>query len=290
MRIVLITTLPSLIENQRLEEEAEKLGHSFQLINLKDFSFQVKENQLKVAAMANLKVDLVIVRGIFNSIKPISAVITDLKRRGGKVFDNNFLTHRYSIDKVSDLIKLSLAGLPVPETAYTRDFADYLRLAKELGYPLVIKSTRMGKGASVFRFNTRAELMSFIDQCQEEGKAAKNFLLQEFIPYVYDLRILIIGERVLTMRRIPAPGEFRANFSLGGEVEAFDLDQKGRELALRALKRMEMSVAGVDMLMTKDNQRYLLEVNHTAGFVGMEKAVGENIGKLYLEHAIREGK
>jgi glutathione synthase/RimK-type ligase-like ATP-grasp enzyme len=51
-----------------------------------------------------------------------------------------------------------------------------------------------------------------------------------------------------------------------------------------------MSIGGVDILITGHNKRYILEVNHTAGFVGMEKATGENIAKIYLEHAIKEAK
>ena len=48
-----------------------------------------------------------------------------------------------------------------------------------------------------------------------------------------------------------------------------------------------MSVGGVDILIDESGKRYILEVNHTAGFVGMEKATGKNIGRLYLEHALK---
>jgi len=51
-----------------------------------------------------------------------------------------------------------------------------------------------------------------------------------------------------------------------------------------------MTVGGVDILIDKNNKRYILEVNHTAGFVGMEKATNKNIGKLFIEHAIKEAR
>lgn len=262
------------------------MGHSFRLIDLTDFSLEINKNRLRATALTSLNADLVIVRGIFSSIKSMAAIIFHLRRQGLKVFDNNFLVHRYSIDKVTDLVKLNLAGIPVPDSAHARGWQDHPRLAEKIGYPLVIKSTRMGKGAWVFKLDSKKDLVAFIDQRREEGRTAKNFILQEFIPYLYDLRILVIGEHLFTMRRLPAPGEFRANFSLGGKVEPFDLDQEGQKLAFRALKSIDMSVGGIDMLITENNRRYILEVNHTAGFVGMEKAVRKNIGKLYLEHAI----
>ncbi|MGD8744257.1 MAG: RimK family alpha-L-glutamate ligase [Candidatus Woesebacteria bacterium] len=286
MKVALITTLPSLKENERIEEEVRNLDYSIKLVNLKDFKFEIKKGQVSVPQLTKLKADIVIVRGIFVSIKAISTIVKDLRKKGVKVFDNNFLEHRYSIDKVTDLMKLSLAGIRVPAMFYTRDFSDYETAAKKLGYPLVAKSTRMGKGVGVYKLDNKEQLVQFIDEIKAEGKKAKNYLLQRYIPYKHDLRCLVVGESVFTMKRIPAKGEFRANFSLGGEVKTFKLSQKDEILALSAMKAIDMSVGGVDILIAEDEKRYILEVNHTAGFVGMEEATGKNIAKEYVEHAI----
>ncbi len=290
MKIALVTTLPKLIENKRIEEEVKNMGHDFQLVDMQEFGFIIKDGNLKVDQIENLKADIVIVRGVFLAIKTISEIVKTLRGKGTKIFDNNFLEHRYSIDKVTDIVKLSIAGISVPDTYYSRDFTNYKKLAKDLGYPFVMKSSRMGKGASVFKIESEEELISLIDTLENDGKSAKSFVLQEFIPYEYDLRVLVIGEDVFTMRRIPAEGEFRANFSLGGRVEPFNLDNKGKKLAIAALGAVDMSVGGVDILITKDNKRCILEVNHTAGFVGMEKATRKNIAKVYLNHAIETAR
>jgi glutathione synthase/RimK-type ligase-like ATP-grasp enzyme len=57
-----------------------------------------------------------------------------------------------------------------------------------------------------------------------------------------------------------------------------------------ALTAIDMSVGGVDVLIAEGNKKYILEVNHTAGFVGMEKATGENIGRVFVEHAIANAR
>lgn len=290
MKIALVTTLPSLVENKRIEEETKALGHKFKLVNMQEFGFRIEHGNLIVEQFKSLEVDIVIVRGVFLAIKTISEIVKSLRKRGVKIFDNNFLEHRYSIDKVTDLVKLSIGKIPIPDTLYSRNFLDYPGLAVKLGYPFVIKSSRMGKGAAVYKVENRQKLISLVKGLESDGKSAKSYILQEFIPYVYDLRALIIGKHVFTMRRIPAEGEFRANFSLGGRVEPFDLDQEGKKLAIAALDAVDMSVGGVDILITKDNERYVLEVNHTAGFVGMEKATGENIAKIYVEHAIANAR
>lgn len=287
MKIALATTLPSLIENKRIEEEVKALEHDFQLINLKEFSFVIQDGQLTVDQLENLNADIVIVRGIFNSIKPISALVDNLRRRGVRVFDNNLTGHKYSINKIADTVKLSLKGIPVPNSAYLRSFDHYPASAEQIGYPVVIKSTRMGKGAGVYKIDSPEELEKFIEKLKKEDKQPGAHMIQEFIPYVYDLRVLIIGSDVYAMRRIPGEGEFRANFSLGGAVELFDIDESTRDLAKSALHAIDMTVGGVDVLITKDEKKYILEVNHTAGMVGMEKATNENIARLFVNHAIK---
>ncbi len=284
MKLALVTTIPGLKENERIASEAKAMGHDFELVDLRDFSFFLKPDLEQ--ELTTLNADVVIVRGIFSSIKPIVAIVESLRKKGIRVFDNNFLTHKYLIDKVSDLLKLSLNNIPVPKTAYSRDFTDYIKMADKIGYPVIFKSTRMGKGAGVFKLDNKAGLEELTQELTEKGKNAKSYLMQEFIDYVDDLRVLVIGNQFFCMKRIPGDGEFRANFSLGGKVELFGLDSDGKALARQALKSIGMSVGGVDILIDKDNKRYILEVNHTAGMIGMEEATGENITQIYLEHAI----
>lgn len=290
MRIALLTTLPELIENNRIKEEVENLGHDFRLIDLSQFNFYAEKDQVNVEGLEKNEIDTIIVRGVFNSIKPISVIINNLQKDGTRIFDNNFIEHKYAIDKVTDLIKLSYSGVEIPKTAYERNFEYFPKKAERIGYPVIVKSTRSGKGASIFKTDSKSQLLKLIEELKGEDKKAKSYIMQEFIPYKYDLRCLVIGEHVYTMRRIPAKGDFRANFSLGGKVEKYNLDSKGEALAIKALKTIDMSIGGVDILITREDKRYILEVNHTAGFVGMEKATGKNIGKVFVEHAIKNAK
>jgi len=289
MKIALVTTLPSLIENQRIKEEVLALGYEFELIDFSQFGFYIDDEEVDVDGV-DIKADIVIVRGIFNAIKPTSIIINNLRKQGTKVFDNNLVEHKYSIDKISDLLKLALSKIPIPKTFYTRDFSEYFQAASKIGYPVVVKSVRAGKGFAVFKLDSEEALKEFVDNQISEEKEAKSFLMQEFIDYEHDLRCLVIGEDVFTMKRIPGEGEFRANFSLGGSVELFDLSSEDRKLASEALNTVDMSVGGVDILISKDGKHYILEVNHTAGFVGMEKATGKNIAKIWVANAIKNAK
>lgn len=291
-KIVLVTTYPKAEEIGRIEAEALAAERDFKLVNLADFRFRVVGNKLVVDKIdvEALRGSVVVVRGIFNAIRSVASVVDYLRGNGIPVFDNNLTEHKYVINKVADLVKLAVKGVPVPDAFYTRDFNDYPKYGEQLGYPLIVKSNRMGKGAGVFKLDSKEELEAFVLNLLETDRSAKNYIIQEYVPYKYDLRVLIVGDKTWAMRRIPREGDFRANFSLGGSVEKFELNKEQSSLAFRALEAVNMPVAGVDILVGEDGRNYVLEVNHTAGLVGMEQATGENVVKKYLEVAIKAAK
>ena len=290
MKIALVTTLPGLAENERIKDEVFGLGHKFELVDLSGFSYSVDENGLSVPGLTDLEADIVVFRGIFLSLKAISAAAELLRRNGVKIFDNSLLKHEYSINKIADTAKLAREKIPTVKTYYARNFDNYLEKANEYGFPVVVKLTRAGKGAGIYKIDDETRLKEFIDNVQNEGYKASSYLLQEYFDYEHDLRILVIGGAMFTMKRIPPEGDFRANFSLGGSVEVFSADDETRQIALDALKAIDMTVGGVDVLIDKNGRKIVLEVNHTPGMVGMEEATKENITKKYVEHVIEKAR
>lgn len=287
MKIALITTYPESEEVGRIREEAVLLGHRFKIIDFNKFEFEITNNQISMKEISNLDVDIVIIRGIFTAIHSLSPLIDYLHSRNIKVFDNNLSVHKYAINKIADFIKLSLAGLPMPNTFYSRAFDDYHKQAQKLKFPVILKSVRTGKGASVVKFDNKESLDGYIQEYKKENTNARNLIMQEFIDYKFDLRVFILGKNFYCMRRIPPKNDFRANFSLGGSVELFDLPKNLQALSQKAIKAVNLQVAGVDILLDKDNNPYILEVNHTPGMMGIETATHENISKIYLEYAIK---
>lgn len=290
MKIAYVTSMYPSNENRRIRQEVELLGHKFAQYIIGVGETIIKDGKIINNKLLNTDCDLIILRGILASMKTVSAISRHLRSKGKKVFDNSFCDHEYSISKITDMVKLSLNNIPVPDTYHLREFDKYFAVAKKLKYPVIVKSNRSGKGRGVYKADNEDALRVMLSGFVEEEKKPKYFIIQEYIPYVMDIRALIIGKRMFSMRRIPSEGEFRANFSLGGSVETIELDEKTKKLAFEALSAVDMTVGGVDILITPDNKKYILEVNHNPGFTGMEKTTGLNIAKLYVEHAIQQAK
>lgn len=290
MKIALITTYPEAEEVERIREESILMGHRFKLIDFGKFQFNIVNDKLFMNELSDLDADVVIIRGIFVAIHALTPLIDYLHSRKIKVFDNNLSTHKYAINKIADFIKLSLAGLPMPDTYYGRSFSDYDKFAKSLGYPVIVKSVRMGKGASVVKFDNKMEMDKYIALYKKEKDTAKDLIMQEFIDYKYDLRVFVLGDKLFAMRRIPPKDDFRANFSLGGSVELYNLPKDLQDLSIKAIKAVDLEIAGVDILLDAKDKPYILEVNHTPGMLGIEKATGENISKMYVRYAVANAK
>ena len=101
--------------------------------------------------------------------------------------------------------------------------------------------------------------------------------LQEFIAHEgHDLRLLVIGEQVLGMRRRNSL-DWRTNISRGATAEAFSPDAGLIDLARRAAVAVDAPLAGVDILPGRDGAMYLIEVNAVPGWKALAGATDSDV-------------
>ena len=84
----------------------------------------------------------------------------------------------------------------------------------------------------------------------------------------------------------PLAGDFRANFHLTRESRPFKLTTQVEGLAVRAARSVGLDIAGVDMIVDRDHNLHLLEVNYAPGFKGLEKATGLDIAGSMIDCAV----
>ena len=149
----------------------------------------------------------------------------------------------------------------------------------------------MGKGARIYKVDNKQQLLAKLDELHnlDTKKAIRRYHIQEFLQLKADYRILVIGNKVIgAMQRIPKEGEFRANFSLGGQVKPAQLTQEMKTLAEQAINATNANFAGVDIVYTEDNKPYILEVNRTPGFKGFMTAYNINIPNEFIHFIEKE--
>ncbi|MGQ3889243.1 ATP-grasp domain-containing protein [Legionella sp. CNM-1927-20] len=184
---------------------------------------------------------------------------------------------------------LTYYQLPVPKTMALNFPIALETIKKEIGFPLVVKNMTSARGIGVSLCET---LEAFQDLTGLLGSQFnQQLVVQQFIASSYgrDLRILVIGQEIVgCMQRISKSG-FKANYSLGGDVELFDLTPEIAKLALECTKIVNLDISGVDLLFGQDG--YLIcEANSSPGFKGMELATGKDIATKIMHYVMTKVK
>jgi hypothetical protein len=150
-----------------------------------------------------------------------------------------------------------------------------------------MKTLRGSKGVGVIFIESERSLDSIVQLIYKESEDAE-LLIQEYIEMDGDIRVLVLGGKVLaSMKREVIKGDFRSNFSQGGKVKQFKLTEFEIEQCILAAKAVNGHYVAVDFIPSKNREKdppYIIEVNSSPGTEGIEQATGENLIKQVIQH------
>lgn len=169
-------------------------------------------------------------------------------------------------------------------------------------FPLVLKPLRDYGGRGLVRIkngmalegNNECSLDAFIDDNLDRINEG-HYLGMKFLKNVSqgDKRILVAGDCILgASLRLPAPGQWLCNVSMGGTSVAGQVTQREREIVAAvapALYRRGVLFFGVDTLVDDDGQRVLSELNTNSigGFPQAEAQSGNPVVRWAVEELVR---
>jgi glutathione synthase len=173
----------------------------------------------------------------------------------------------------------------MPETIISSDVDSVLNFQKT-HKDIVLKPLYGKGGEGIIRLqendNMVEEVKNFIKDQDEP------IMVQPFLPEVKygDKRIIILdGEPVGCLNRIPAKGEFRSNLGVGGIPKLSKLSESDIKIcdAIKpTLKEMNLVFVGIDVI-----GKYLTEINVTCptGVRQIKNLGGPDIPELFWEYA-----
>ena len=173
--------------------------------------------------------------------------------------------------------------LPAPMTFENVGYGDcaFLQAAeKALGYPMVLKEAYGSFGAQVYLANDRDGALKIIEKIGH-----KPFLMQEFIAESrgQDIRVNVVGGKVVCAMRRFNGNDFRSNVSAGGNTERIVLNAEQEKIAIAACKALGLDFAGVDILFGKDGP-IVCEVNSSPHFKSSLDCTGVDLSEYVLEY------
>jgi RimK family alpha-L-glutamate ligase len=185
-----------------------------------------------------------------------------------------------AVDKYLATTRLAAAGLPVPRTVACQTVEQALSAFEILGADVVLKPLFGSEGRGIVRLSDEAIAMRTFKALAQIGSV---FYLQEFIEHEgCDLRLLVVGEEVLGMKR-RHPTDWRTNISRGAIGEPLQVTSELAELAHRAAIAMGAPLAGVDLLPARDGRLLAIEVNAVPGWRALAEVTGVDVAAKLLE-------
>lgn len=172
-----------------------------------------------------------------------------------------------SAEKISQMLKLALSEVKIPETFIFREESfrrNYDYLKDKITFPAVFK-TDGSKGRNVHYVASWNELEALI--LKKEPKILA--LVQPFIQNTFDTRTLVAyGEIVGSIKRTRVAGHLN-NIAQGATPSVHTPTESEIDTVCRAATACGIDVAGVDMILT-ENGPVVLEVNKSPQINGFE--------------------
>jgi glutathione synthase len=176
--------------------------------------------------------------------------------------------------------KLLILDFPelMPPTAIARDL-DIIRAFKATHGDVILKPLYGNGGAGVFHLPEADRNLSALHE-MFTGFSREPLIVQKFLPEIKngDKRVILVdGEPVGAINRIPGKGETRSNMHVGGRPEKVALSDRDREICdvIGPLLREKGQVfVGIDVI-----GDYLTEINVTSptGIQELERFDGVNV-------------
>nr|WP_319947675.1 glutathione synthase [uncultured Shimia sp.] len=211
-------------------------------------------------------------------------------------FDMHYITSTHLLDRlmpgtlvVNDPFwvrnypeKLLVLDFPdlTPPTTIARDL-ETIKAFKVKHEDVILKPLYGNGGAGVFRLDANDRNLTSLHELFT-GFSREPLIVQKFLPDVSngDKRVILVdGEPVGAINRVPAKGETRSNMHVGGRPEKVGLSARDKEICAAIgplLKEKGQVFVGIDVI-----GDYLTEINVTSptGIQELERFDGVNIAE-----------
>ena len=145
-----------------------------------------------------------------------------------------------------------------------------------LGGDVVVKPIFGSEGRGIVRVSDRDLALRTFRTLERIGAV---LYVQRFIENEgFDVRVLVLGKRVLGAMRRRANGDFRANISCRAIAEEYRPTDDECQMALGAAEATGARFAGVDLLYDRDGTCYVIEVNAVPGWRALQPRDGSRRG------------
>jgi gamma-F420-2:alpha-L-glutamate ligase len=257
-------------------EEGEKLGIKIKLLLVEEMMFGVKAGRwfITYGGQELEKPDFAVCRTIYPLLS------RQLEAMGIRVFNNSTVSEICN-DKARTYQYLAKTGIMMVDTCFYRNFQidEVLKSARK---PVVIKAVDGHGGNQVFLYEGEEEENSSAALIRK-GLGSSDVVAQPLTGSRHqDLRVYVLGREVVASVLRTAKEGFKSNFSLGGEVELYPLQQAELAIVDRITAEFDFGLVGIDFIIGDEGELIFNEIEDVVGSRMLYQCSNINIVERYL--------
>ncbi len=271
-------------EEKQIAKEAKDLGATVTMIDVRSLPLEITSNVVKE------KFNGVVLQRCISHTRGI--YYTAILEEHNVNVINSFFTTMITSNKLLTTLKLVKNNIPTPRTGVAFSYDAALKIAKDIGYPIVIKPILGSWGRLVNKARDQDELSSLLEARELfSDPLYQVYYLQEYVKRPpRDIRSIVVGDEIIAVTyRYQPETDWRTNVARGGIVEKAYLSDDEREIILRAAKAAGGGILGIDA-MESDGGILIHEINGTVEFRGAASVWGNIIPRSIAEYVIKRAK
>jgi len=275
---------------KELLEAIEKLGHQPIYLKIHELDAYLEDGTPVVKLRENI-VD--IDAGIVRSLGAHITLDTYIRRIGvlealatKALIVNKPEAITYTRDKWRSLLRLALNNIPVPTTVVTENPFTAMRFCSRYGK--VVYKPLMGS------LGLGSTLLTDPDLAYHVTRNLTNLRISSYYQVFldkpgFDFRVFVVGDQVIgAMKRVVETG-WKTNIAQGARGIKVDYAEYPEvyDMALKAVKVLNLDYAGVDVVYDKlSDKYYVLEVNAFPQWEGLRAATGIDVAKHIVLYVV----
>lgn len=200
-----------------------------------------------------------------------SDVLSQLEDYGSTVFNRSSVC-RICNDKAFTYSFVKSLGIPILSFSFPNQ-------ALPPGPPWVVKSCIGHGGTEVFKAETEEDVQQLVAQIEDRKPIVQSYASDPG----KDLRVYVLGGRIIASVLRTSDTDFRANFKLGGKAELVEPPDQVIRMVKRIVPELMADFIGIDFVFG-DGQVYLNEIEDVVGTRMLYSLTDMDPARMYMEY------
>ncbi|WP_208591528.1 ATP-grasp domain-containing protein [Gracilibacillus suaedae] len=254
-----------------IQTEAAKLGMELELVIYHELTYGIQDRRLFIDWKGRDYPDFVMMR----AIDPLLSRQFELL--GIRVYNDSRVA-TIANDKAQTHQLFATYGIPMVDT----NFINKAELMKySFRFPIIVKEVNGRSGNQVHLLASVEDLPSL---------TSERYIVQSLATPGKDLRVFVMGGKVIGSVLRESDSDFRANYTLGGKATLYRLSSSEQELVDHIISILPADFIGIDFVFDDQGGPLFNEIEDIVGSRTLTSLTDINIAKLYLEHILKSAR